>query len=94
MIKRPPKSIVAFLNKLNKQFPYKYYYFSIKDQETIVIKKLLKIMPYNSGARKLLGNFIAYKDGADLVIQIDDDNFVQKSDFIGEHGLVDKKLNF
>ena len=28
--KKTPKSIVAFLNKLNKQFPYKYYYFRIK----------------------------------------------------------------
>ncbi len=91
--KKTPKSIVSFLNKLKKQFPYKYYYLGIKDQEKRLSnkKKLLKIMPYNSGARKLLGNFIAYKDGADLVIQIDDDNFVQKSDFIGEHSLVDRR---
>ena len=91
--KRTPKSIVGFVNKLKKQFPYTYYYLGIKDQEKRLKnkKKLLKIMPYNSGARKLLGNFIAYKDGADLVIQIDDDNFVQKSDFIGEHGNVDKR---
>ena len=90
--KKTPRSIVSFVNKLTKQFPYKYYYLDIKEQEKRLRnkKRLLKIMPYNSGARKLLGNFIAYKDGADLVIQIDDDNFVQKSDFIGEHGNVDK----
>jgi hypothetical protein len=53
------------------------------------------IVPYNSDNRRNLGYLIAAEEGADLIISIDDDNFVGSEDYFGQHSIVGKtqKLN-
>tara|TARA_Y100000590_G_scaffold461534_1_gene623345 strand:- start:2140 stop:3249 length:1110 start_codon:yes stop_codon:yes gene_type:complete len=89
--KKTPVECIEYCKSLDKDFPYDYEYLGINDQEKKLSNypELLKIIPYNSGVRKLLGNLIAYLDGADVVIQIDDDNFILSDDFIGSHCKVD-----
>lgn len=38
--------------------------------------------------RRNIGTLLAYERGADVVITIDDDNFVMRQDFVGTHGMV------
>ena len=88
--KNTPQDAINYCINLDKKYPYSFDYYSIEDQERELkqYQDLLEIVPYNSGSRKLLGCFIAYKQGADVVIQIDDDNFIGERDFVGEHCVV------
>ena len=92
---KTPKEIKNYLNKLSLNYKFEYQYFDIDEQEHRLKdqKKLLEVIPYNSGSRKMLGNYIAYNDGADLLIQIDDDNFILDEDFISHHQRVCKPID-
>jgi len=92
---KTPNKAIELCNSLNDKYPFSYLYFGIKDQEKKLsdFPELLKLIPYNSGVRKLLGNVIAYLDGADTVIQVDDDNFVTDDDFVGSHCIVDREID-
>ena len=86
--KKTPYEITSFVDNLYTKYKIQIDYYNIERQEKTLerFKELLSIIPYNSGARKLLGNFIAYIEGYDTVIQIDDDNFIdKKSNFLGFH---------
>lgn len=65
-------------------------YFNIKDQEERLKDwpELLGLVPYKSYVRKLLANFIAYLEGCETLIMLDDDNYVPESDFIAFHNIV------
>jgi hypothetical protein len=43
---------------------------------------------FDSIQRRNIGMLLAYENGADVIITIDDDNFVMNQDFIGLHGAV------
>ncbi len=94
--KKTPIEITSFLQKLSNKFSIKIDYYDLEKQEKKLsrFKDLLSIIPYNSGARKLLGNFIAYMEGFEIVIQIDDDNFIDTTkDFIGHHKRVGSQID-
>ena len=42
---------------------------------------------FDSVQRRNIGTLLAYENGADVVITIDDDNFVMEQDFVGFHGV-------
>jgi hypothetical protein len=89
--KKTPSSARELCESLAVKYPsFNYTYYDIDGQEESLssYSELMKIVPYNSGVRKLLGNRIAYDDGCDITIQIDDDNFVGGDDFIGAHSKV------
>ena len=88
--KKTPAETEIFCKKIKSDYSVDIEYFSLEAQEHRLdkYKKLLNIVPYNSGSRKLLANLMAYLDGCDTVIQIDDDNFIGTTDFIGEHNVV------
>jgi hypothetical protein len=43
---------------------------------------------FDSIQRRNIGILLAYEQGADVIITIDDDNFVMQQDFVGIHGAV------
>ena len=51
-----------------------------------------ELVPYNSDNRRNIGYLMAYRDGVDFVISIDDDNFpvAGGDDVFGEHSIVTK----
>ena len=49
------------------------------------IKNLEKYLPFNSFARRNIGDLIAYKEGFEIVIRIDDDNYPTKDNFLNLH---------
>src|SRR3989344_7892284 len=50
--------------------------------------ELLAMVPENTPVRRLLWHFVAYLDGCETLISVDDDNFVTDIDFVGSHKIV------
>lgn len=50
--------------------------------------ELKEIIPYNSDNRRNIGYLMAVERGADIVISIDDDNYVMDEDFLEGHQIV------
>ena len=66
-------------------------YPTIDEQEEYLkkIKMLPHIIPYNSDNRRNVGFLVAFENGSDFIISIDDDNYCQRDvDFFGEHAIV------
>jgi hypothetical protein len=51
-----------------------------------------RIVPYNSDNRRNIGFLIAAQEGAEIIISIDDDNYVTSEDYIGSHSIVGSKV--
>lgn len=55
--------------------------------------ELDKIIPYNSDNRRNIGFLVALEKGAEIVLSIDDDNFVKPDeDWYGYHSIVGKEV--
>jgi hypothetical protein len=50
--------------------------------------RLDALLPWRSIQRRNLGYLIAYRDGADVIISMDDDNFLHEEDHLAAHALV------
>lgn len=88
--KKTPQQARAFCHQLSSTYPILVQYLGIEEQEQALkaYPKLLEIVPYNSACRKLLGMLIAYLQGFDNIITIDDDNFATSHNFVGCHSIV------
>ena len=88
--KKTPPEAREFCDRLSSTYHIPVQYLGIEEQEQALkaYPKLLKIIPYNSACRKLLGMLIAYLEGFETIITVDDDNFVTNHDFFGCHGIV------
>jgi len=85
--KKTPERIVDFCEKLQAKFGYKTNYLDIKRQEELA-PKLANYIPYNTLTRRNFGMLFAYQMGADVIITIDDDNFVRDEDYLKAHSIV------
>jgi len=92
---KTPLEIRQFCRKLSDEFSLDIDYFDINGQKKSLnqYQPLLELMPLNSGSRKMIGNFLAYQEGCDRLIMIDDDNFIIEDDFFGLYDVVGRKEN-
>lgn len=88
-----PSGIVEYCDKIQQKYGFKISYYDLEAQEKRLkgYPALLNLIPLNSGVRKLIGNFIAYLEGCDTLIMLDDDNFITSHDFFSYHSLVGKE---
>jgi len=95
--KKTPKDVGRFCLELQRKCGYKVSYYDIKEQLEFLrgFKKLKDHLPFNSIQRRNIGLLKAYLDGSEVIITIDDDNFVLRDqDFIGKHSIVGKEKEF
>jgi hypothetical protein len=87
---RTPKAIEDCVETLNRKGGYEVDYWNIERQERWLKRfpDLDRLIPYNSIQRRNLGYLVAYESGCDLIISIDDDNYVSDDDFVGMHKIV------
>lgn len=87
--KTPPEAR-AFCRDIAEKFRIPTTYLDLADQERALAPypELITLVPHNSGIRKLLGSFLAWRDGCDTLILVDDDNFPTDIDFVGSHNIV------
>jgi predicted SAM-dependent methyltransferase len=92
--KKTPDGVGAFCEELQREYGYRVDYLDVEDQLMFLDRwqKLRDHLPYNSIQRRNIGILKAYLDGAEMIITIDDDNFVEGGDdFIGRHSVVGKE---
>jgi hypothetical protein len=72
-------------------------YFDIEKQEKWLEKfpDLKSIIPYNSDNRRNIGYLMAVENGAEIILAIDDDNFVDPlKDYLADQSIVGKTMDF
>lgn len=90
-LKTPPETR-DYLESLRSQ-GWQIDYWDVKQQQQWLksFSELDRLLPYNSVQRRNLGYLIAYQEGAEIIVSIDDDNYaLQEHDFVGFHSLVGK----
>lgn len=65
-------------------------YLDIRKQKQLLSEfpQLKKMVPWNSDCRRNLGYLIASRHGAEVIVSIDDDNFVGDEDYLKAHSLI------
>jgi len=92
--KKTPTGVDDLCHSLEQRFGFPIHYSNVSEQIRYLKKypSLAAHLPYNSIQRRNIGLLQAYQSGADLIITIDDDNFIDgKYDYIGQHSIVGKK---
>jgi hypothetical protein len=86
--KTPPETR-AFCDTITAHW-YPCEYLDIRDQEAYLERypALWKHIPFNCIQRRNVGLLKAWEDGADVIITIDDDNWMMNHDFVRLHNLV------
>lgn len=89
--RKSPAGTAAFCKTIEDY--YQCTYLDIPAQEKYLDRfpKLWNHLRFDSIQRRNIGMMLAYENGADVVITIDDDNFVMSQDFVGLHGIVGSK---
>ena len=90
-IKTPP--IEYFCKGIGNWYGVPIEYLDIDKQEKTIPKPLLDMFAYNTPDRTILGGMLSYLRGSQLIIAIDDDNYVTDADFVGWHSDVGKVKN-
>jgi hypothetical protein len=84
--RKTPAETRSLCEQVSREF-YPVVYMDIEDQRVYldVFPELWSHLRFDSIQRRNVGLLYAWRSGADLVITIDDDNFVLNQDFIGLH---------
>lgn len=93
---KTPKETESLVKRIRDMGIYAEY-LDIEKQEKWLedFPKLKKIIPYNSDNRRNIGYLIAAQKGAEIIIAVDDDNYVDLSkDYLKDHSIVGKRMNF
>jgi reversibly glycosylated polypeptide len=87
--KKTPPETRAFCEHMAARY-YPCEYLGIEDQETYLDRypDLWRHLPFHSIQRRNVGLLKAWEDGADVVITIDDDNWMLNHDFVRLHRVV------
>jgi hypothetical protein len=85
--KSPPQT-GAFCKVVQQYYPCAYLDIPAQQKYLERFPDLWNHLRFDSIQRRNVGMLLAWENGADIVITIDDDNFVMSQDFVGRHGLV------
>lgn len=88
--KKTPAGAREFCESVTRRY-YPCDYLDVDDQANEYRDKypaLWNHLPFNSIQRRNFGLLKAWEDGADVIITIDDDNFMLNHDFVAQHGVV------
>ena len=93
--KKTPENVSEYCEKLSSKYNYPVHYLDIDDQEETLgdYPELLGLVPYNDACRKIFGMVIAYMQGFETLIMLDDDNHPTDHDFFKYHGIVGTEQN-
>lgn len=95
-LKTPHEKVESLIYQINTS-GIKAEYFDIAKQETWLDKfsDFKKIVPYNSDNRRNIGYLIAVQREAEIIIAVDDDNYVDVSkDYLTSHSMVGQNTDF
>ena len=89
---KTPVEAKQYCRKLSKKFKNELFYLDIKDQENYLeeFKDIFDFIPLNNNARKMIGTILAFVNGCERVIMIDDDNYATEKNFFKYHLITGK----
>lgn len=87
--KQTPRSAETYCKRLAKRTGTEIVYMDVLRQERYLARfpKLRRYLPYRSVQRRNVGLLYAYERGAEVIVTIDDDNFLHTKNFLGAHRL-------
>ena len=93
--KKTPPEAQSFCRRLGADSRNHVVYLTVEDQEEYLGRypELRAHLPFNCIQRRNVGILLAYEEGADVIITIDDDNYISDGDFVGCHSIVGTTKN-
>ena len=102
---KTPANVNYFSKQIEKKYKIHCSYLSPKDQITFLKKypSIKNYIPWNCIQRRNVGLLKFYENNSDIAVVIDDDNFIQKSNYFKSHEhvgsvvkirIIDSKTNF
>ena len=88
--KATPPEVEAFCGQLTRTYSYSVDYYGVERQLDYLkpYPELAEHIPFNATQRRNIGLLRAFEMGSDVIVMIDDDNFVTDDDFVGDHAVV------
>ncbi len=83
---RTPRDVGELAKRTTKKgLETAYLDVALQDQWGKRFPSFYRRIPYNNETRRNIGYLCALEDGCDILISIDDDNFPNQDDFVGNH---------
>ena len=91
--KKTPLEAKVFCQKLQEKYNLSVLFMDVDDQNEYMSKypKLNGFLPWNCIQRRQVAILKAYEQGADIIVLIDDDNYIACEDYVGHHMLLGAK---
>ena len=88
--RKTPNDLIDFSRRLQKKFGISVRYMSPADQESYLSRfpAFREFLPWNCIQRRNVGSLVAFENGSDIIVTIDDDNFLAHPDYFGFHSLL------
>jgi len=86
--RKSPAETADFCHTVSAHYPCAYLDIPAQKKYLDRFPQLWEHLRFDSIQRRNIGILLAYENGADVVITIDDDNFVMDQDFVGLHSRV------
>ncbi len=85
--KKTPIEAKEFCNKMQEKYKVKVLFMDVEAQETYLSKyqRLKGYIPWGCIQRRQVAILKAYEQGSDIIVLIDDDNFLACEDYVGKH---------
>ena len=84
---KTPKETSSYCHLLSDQFGIRFDYFGVQDQLEYLEEHtpFRDFLPWNCIQRRNVGLIAAYRSNADIVVTMDDDNYICQPDYFGHH---------
>ena len=86
--RKSPLQTATFCDSAQQDYPCTYLDIPAQQKYLERFRDLWNHLRFDSIQRRNIGILLAWERGADVIITIDDDNFVMNQDFVGLHSMV------
>jgi hypothetical protein len=85
--RKTPMEVATYCQLLQRTYGYPFEYFDVKSQQSFLSEftDLNRYLPYDSVQRRNIGLLRAYQCGYDVVLTVDDDNYLLEPDLLVNH---------
>lgn len=92
-LKTPHEAVEALAARLRQRgFDVLHLDMEAQEEYLELFPRLKPFIPYNSDIRRNIGYLMAAERGADIIVALDDDNYVGEQDWYADHCLVGSRV--
>lgn len=93
--KKTPPETAAYCEGLTSTSGIAIRYVGVTEQEDYLSRwpEFAEFLPWNCIQRRNVGLLLAWEGDADIVVTIDDDNFLEHEDYLGRHAHLGQELD-